>query len=74
MGEGEDALISGDTLFYLGVGRTDLTGGDADQLADSIEMLSKLDIEYLMPGHGEMVKGKRAVEKNFQVILSQIFG
>lgn len=70
----EKVLISGDTLFYMGVGRTDLPGGDVDQLKDSIERLAKLDIEYILPGHGEMVKGRKAVEKNFRAILTEFFG
>ncbi len=70
----EKVLISGDTLFYLGVGRADLPGGDAGLLAESIAKLAKLDIEYLIPGHGEMLKGRKAIEKNFQMILSEFFG
>jgi hydroxyacylglutathione hydrolase len=70
----EKVLISGDTLFYLGVGRTDLPGGDADQLAESIRRLAKLDIELVLPGHGDLVKGRKMVEKNFQAIISQFFG
>jgi hydroxyacylglutathione hydrolase len=70
----EKVLISGDTLFYLGVGRTDLPGGNMEHLAESIARLAKLDIEYVLPGHGEMVKGKKAVERNFQAILSEFFG
>lgn len=70
----EKVLISGDTLFYMGVGRTDLPGGDVDRLKDSIERLAKLDIEYILPGHGEMVKGRKAVEKNFRAILTEFFG
>jgi len=66
-------LLSGDTLFYMGVGRTDLPGGDVRALAESIARLSKLDIEYLVPGHGEVVKGKKMIEKNFQVILEEFF-
>lgn len=69
----EKVLISGDTLFYLGVGRSDLPGGDLDALAESIRRLSRLDIEYLLPGHGEMLKGKKAIEKNFQIIMSEFF-
>jgi glyoxylase-like metal-dependent hydrolase (beta-lactamase superfamily II) len=69
----EKVLISGDTLFYLGVGRTDLPGGDVDQLAESIRRLAKLDIEYVLPGHGELIKGRKAVERNFQAILSEFF-
>lgn len=70
----EKVLISGDTLFYLGVGRSDLPGGDPTMLAHSIEQLSKLPIEYLIPGHGEMLKGRKAIEKNFEVILAEFFG
>ncbi len=66
-------LLSGDTLFYMGVGRTDLPGGDSRTLAQSIARLSKLDIEYLVPGHGEIVKGKKTIEKNFQLILREFF-
>ena len=69
----EKVLISGDTVFYLGVGRTDLPGGDLPVLAESIAMLAKLHIEYLIPGHGEMMKGRKAIEKNFQMILSEFF-
>jgi len=31
--EEKRALISGDTVFYMGVGRTDIPGGDAEKLA-----------------------------------------
>jgi glyoxylase-like metal-dependent hydrolase (beta-lactamase superfamily II) len=69
----DKVLISGDTVFYLGVGRTDLAGGDMEQLAASIRRLSALDAEYLIPGHGEMLKGRQAIEKNFQAILAEFF-
>ena len=72
--EDKKALISGDTVFYMGVGRTDLQGGDVDALADSVERLSKLKIEYLIPGHGEMLKGEKAVQNNFRTILEEFFG
>jgi hydroxyacylglutathione hydrolase len=69
----EKVLISGDTLFQLGVGRTDLPGGSMEDLARSIERLSKLDIECLLPGHGNMIKGRKAIEKNFDVIMNELF-
>jgi glyoxylase-like metal-dependent hydrolase (beta-lactamase superfamily II) len=69
----EKVLISGDTVFYLGVGRTDLPGGDPDRLAESIKKVSRLDVEYLIPGHGEMLKGREAIQKNFAMILSEFF-
>jgi hydroxyacylglutathione hydrolase len=70
----EKVLISGDTLFQLGVGRTDLPGGDMVLLSESIRRLSSLDIEYLLPGHGDMVKGRKAVTRNFEIILDELFG
>jgi len=45
-------LISGDTLFADGVGRTDLPGGDKKAMKKSIKRLSELKIKYLLPGHG----------------------
>lgn len=69
----EKVLVTGDTLFQLGVGRTDLPGGNGEDLARSIERLSNLDVEYLLPGHGEMIKGRKAVEKNFQIVLTELF-
>lgn len=45
-------LISGDTLFDSAVGRTDLPGGDKEQLLASLKRLSELPIEFLFPGHG----------------------
>lgn len=49
-------LISGDTLFDGTVGRTDLPGGNHDQLVESLKRLSKLNITYLLPGHGSPKK------------------
>lgn len=50
-------LFSGDTLFENNVGRTDLPGGDKEQLMNSLRKLSELNIEYLLPGHGSPKKG-----------------
>ncbi len=69
----EKVLISGDTIFYMGVGRTDLPGGDVEKLAQSIKGLSKLPIEVLIPGHGEIVRGEKTIRKNFSVILGEFF-
>ncbi len=71
--EEKKVLISGDTLFYMGVGRTDLPGGNSDALAASIRKLASLDIEYLVPGHGEVIKGKEMIEKNFKLIIGEFF-
>jgi glyoxylase-like metal-dependent hydrolase (beta-lactamase superfamily II) len=48
-----DKLVSGDTLFLDGCGRTDLPGGDADQLYDSVhtKLAVVADDAWLYPGH-----------------------
>jgi glyoxylase-like metal-dependent hydrolase (beta-lactamase superfamily II) len=48
----EGCLVAGDTLFLDGCGRTDLPGGDAGQLHDSLRTLSRLPEGTLVcPGH-----------------------
>ncbi len=52
-------LFSGDTVFAYGsFGRVDLPGGSARDLIRSIELLSKLDVENLYPGHEDVVEGR----------------
>ena len=45
-------LFSGDTVFYDGVGRTDLPTGSSDALLRSIRNLAELKVDKLYPGHG----------------------
>jgi glyoxylase-like metal-dependent hydrolase (beta-lactamase superfamily II) len=46
-------LISGDTLFNSGIGRTDLPGGDWAALQKSLDRLLALDAKITVcPGHG----------------------
>jgi len=45
-------LLSGDTLFDFSVGRTDFPGGSASDMRKSLQKLSLLDINHLLPGHG----------------------
>ncbi len=45
-------LISGDTLFENAAGRTDLPGGNYNEMKFSLEKLAKYNIQYLFPGHG----------------------
>ena len=45
-------LITGDTLFVGAIGRTDLPGGDAIKLFESLQKLKKLDDKTdIYPGH-----------------------
>ena len=46
-------LISGDTLFNLSIGRSDLPGGNQEQLMNSLKKISDLpDGIIIYPGHG----------------------
>ena len=46
-------ILSGDTLFQMGYGRTDLPGGNFSQLIDSLDRLFALPPETVVyPGHG----------------------
>lgn len=62
------ALITGDVVFKQGVGRTDLPGGSGEILKESIKKISLLEVEDLLPGHGEIVSGRELVKNNFQEI------
>jgi len=64
----EKALITGDVIFFQGIGRTDLPGGDGLALKESIRRLSSLEVEHLLPGHGEVVSGRELVKTNFSEV------
>ena len=69
-------LIAGDVIFYHSTGRVDLPGGNARALKESIQKLSHLDIEYLLCGHPYghpgIIKGKAAVQENFEFLRKNI--
>ena len=54
LNEREKAVFDGDVLFNMGIGRTDLTGGDFETLMDSIrnKLLALPDDTVVYSGHG----------------------
>jgi glyoxylase-like metal-dependent hydrolase (beta-lactamase superfamily II) len=70
--EGDKILISGDVVFAGSIGRTDFPGGSPSLLRKSIDRLSQLDVEYLVPGHsteaGGIIAGKDKVRRNFYTV------
>ena len=50
----QNILFSGDTLFFEGVGRTDLPGGDHEALVAAIKekLFALPDLVRVFPGHG----------------------
>jgi glyoxylase-like metal-dependent hydrolase (beta-lactamase superfamily II) len=66
----DNMLFSGDTLFYQGIGRSDLFGGDYNTLINSIktELLPLPDDIEVFPGHGP--KTTIALEKKFNPYLN----
>jgi glyoxylase-like metal-dependent hydrolase (beta-lactamase superfamily II) len=67
-------LIPGDVVFYQGVGRFDLPGGKMEQLKESVEKLSRLHVELLIPGHGPALQGADKVRSNFEFIKKAYIG
>ncbi len=66
------ALFCGDVVFNQNVGRTDFPGGNPQLLKDSIQRLSRLDVDYLLPGHLNIIQGKEAIKRNFEIISEHI--
>ena len=61
-------LICGDLVFEQGVGRTDLPFGNMDELQRSIETVSLLDTELLLPGHGAIIEGRNNIKENYEFV------
>ncbi|MCP2605295.1 MBL fold metallo-hydrolase [Candidatus Aminicenantes bacterium AH-873-B07] len=62
----EEFLLSGDTLFAGGVGRTDLSGGSWELLLQSIKnkLFCLPDNLIVLPGHGDLTTIKDEKETN----------
>ena len=70
---GKKVLFTGDLVFYGGIGRTDFPEGNSGLIKKSIERISRLDTEILLPGHGEPVMGKEMVLQNFEYIRQNFY-
>ncbi len=68
------ALFAGDLIFAQGVGRVDFPGGDGAALKQSIQRMAGLDLQWLLPGHGPMLKGAENIKRNFELIEKTYFG
>jgi glyoxylase-like metal-dependent hydrolase (beta-lactamase superfamily II) len=70
--EEDKILVTGDVVFAGSIGRTDFPGGSPSLLRKSLDELSKLDAEYLVPGHstemGSIISGKDKVKRNFYTV------
>jgi hydroxyacylglutathione hydrolase len=64
---GEGKLVAGDTLFRDSIGRTDLPGGNARQILQSIQhkLLALPDETVVIPGHGDVTTIGREREFNY---------
>ena len=61
----EDALFTGDTLFCMSCGRTDLEGGDQAALDRSLRRLYELEGDYrVFPGHAHASTLEREKARN----------
>lgn len=62
----QNVLFSGDTLFQLSIGRTDLAGGNTNQIIQSIKdrLLVLPDDTIVYPGHGESTSIKYERDNN----------
>ncbi len=62
------ALFTGDLVFKDGLGRTDLPGGSGEQLKQSILRMAALDTDWMLPGHGNFLKGKEEIQRNYSAV------
>jgi len=71
------ALFGGDLIFNGSTGRVDLPGGSAQMMKESIERVSRLDIEYLLTGHQYggpgIIQGEQNVRQNFDFVKRNVF-
>jgi glyoxylase-like metal-dependent hydrolase (beta-lactamase superfamily II) len=66
-------LFTGDLIFDGGIGRTDFLEGNSRLIKESIERMSRLDTQLLLPGHGGIVIGREKVLQNFEFIRQSFY-
>ncbi len=66
-------LLCGDLVFEGGVGRTDFPGGSSEELLASLERISDLHLQYLLPGHGNVLRGEERIRRNFEFVKGHFF-
>lgn len=50
----DNYIFSGDTLFYMSIGRVDLIGGSESDIQESLDKLKAFPDDYIVcPGHGQ---------------------
>jgi len=70
----ERALVTGDAVFSGSIGRTDFPDGSMVDLGKSVEKLSRIeDLDWLLPGHMQIVKGEEAIRRNYTMIKRMFF-
>lgn len=73
----EGKLVSGDTLFLDGCGRTDLPGSDPALMVESLKRLAKIDDEIVLyPGHQYSIASSATMGavKQSNYIFDQLLG
>ena len=61
----DDVMLAGDTLFFRSIGRTDLPGGDWEQMKRSLQRIRAIGRDYLvLPGHGQTTSLMNELRRN----------
>lgn len=68
----EDSIFSGDVLFKMSIGRTDLPGGSEKDMQKTLDFFLHLDDDYtIYCGHGEITK--LSFEQKYNPYLKGIY-
>jgi hydroxyacylglutathione hydrolase len=73
----EEIILAGDTLFAGSIGRTDLPGGDPEQMMRSLrdKLMTRDDATYVLPGHGPATTiGRERASNPFVADLTAVRG